>query len=100
MYCLVLSGLNNEVFDSYMLKSLDGVFEADSSEMYIVKRESDGKLMLKSAVATDINYMDQNPVREGYDRIIRCLGFKWDDSLFSKYYVTEVCLYIYYGFNI
>jgi hypothetical protein len=77
-------GLNNEVFDSYHLKSLDGIFEADTADMYIVKRESDGKLMLRSATITDINFLDQNPVRDGYDRIIRCLGFKWDDSLFSN----------------
>lgn len=76
-------GLNNALLDTYQLKSLDAVLEAKLDDVEIVRNGS--KLYLKSAShRNDIFEQDNFAVREPYDRIIRCLGFKFNDTLFSR----------------
>lgn len=85
----IFRAVNNELLDTYQLKSLDGVLEASINEVGIVKTE-DGKLTL-SIRDEDNNLMDQAEedfdnfaMREPYDRIIRCLGFHFDTDIFNK----------------
>lgn len=81
--------INNELLDTYQLKSLDGVLEAAISEVAIVKTP-EGKLMLKvleegsGPEETSESEFDNFAMREPYDRIIRCLGFKFDTDLFNR----------------
>ncbi|XP_045212137.1 FAD-dependent oxidoreductase domain-containing protein 2-like isoform X2 [Mercenaria mercenaria] len=84
-----LRAINNELLDTYQLKSLDGVLEASLSEVSIVK-SPEGKLMLKivedGSVGEEMNEdeMDNFAMREPYDRIIRCLGFVFDTDIFNS----------------
>lgn len=87
--------INNELLDTYQLKSLDGVLEAAISEVAIVKTP-EGRLMLKileegsSPEETSESEFDNFAMREPYDRIIRCLGFKFDTDLFNRWVEFEV----------
>jgi len=76
-------GLNNEILDSYMLKSLDGLLERDIRYFKIV-RLANGKLGLKSTFESSEIGVDNDAFRAGYDKIIRCMGFRWDDSIFNE----------------
>ena len=81
--------INNELLDTYQLKSLDGVLEAALSEVSIVK-SPEGKLMLKilddGSMEDEMSEdeMDNFAMREPYDRIIRCLGFLFDTDIFNR----------------
>ena len=92
--------VNNEVLDTYQLKSLDGLTEVPLEKMKICRRR--GKLNLYLAeplpsVASNVSDQhsttaydrllgnDNYPMREPYDRVISCLGFKFNESLFSRY---------------
>ena len=86
--------MNNALLDTYQLKSLDAVIEAPVEEM-ILNRTADNRLHLD---VRDRTYPDegdglyfQGPggldnfaMRDDYDRVISCLGFKFDDSIFAK----------------
>jgi len=93
--------VNNELLDTYQLKSLDAVLEAPVEGMKI--RRTNGKYFVvvngtelsysrtsnvtgsasMSGGITPVDY-DNFAMREPYDRIIRCLGFKFNESLFSQ----------------
>lgn len=79
--CVCFRAVNNAVLDTYQLKSLDAVLEAPIEEIQVIKRN--GKLYL---VTTDDeeSAIDNFAMREPYDRIIRCLGFNFDSSIFKK----------------
>lgn len=90
-----LRAVNNGILDTYQLKSLDALLEAPIEEIAVI--EKDGKLFVdafdgsgENVVTTDlpISESGQAPdnfaVREPYDRIIRCLGFKFDFSVFDN----------------
>lgn len=86
-----LRAVNNQLLDTYQLKSLDGVVEASISEVKIVKNKKDGKLHLAmkeededSPDPQEIIDFDNFAMREPYDRIIRCLGFKFDEEIFNQ----------------
>jgi len=78
-------GVNNEVLDAYMLKSLDGFVEIDLNQLEVFKCPMDGKLRFRNKTGT--KFPDNHPIREGYDRILVCAGFRWDDSIFDKWVV-------------
>lgn len=84
-----LRAVNNQLLDTYQLKSLDGVLEASINEVKILKK--DGKLHLalveddeEDAVTPAEELFDNFAMREPYDRIIRCLGFKFDEDIFNQ----------------
>jgi len=81
-----LRGVNNAPLDTYQLKSLDAMLEAPLEGLQITRNGSrysvsiaNHTTMYQSAVTHD-NFA----LREPYDRIIRCLGFHFNDSLFSR----------------
>ncbi|PIK47442.1 putative FAD-dependent oxidoreductase domain-containing protein 2 [Apostichopus japonicus] len=94
-----LRAVNNGLLDTYQLKSLDGILEGDVREMMLLK-SPDGKIVLDidntlkfKAPAhmtndsnQDVEYIipDNFPLRESYDRVIRCLGFQFDFSIFEN----------------
>ncbi|XP_041473338.1 FAD-dependent oxidoreductase domain-containing protein 2-like [Lytechinus variegatus] len=85
-----LRAINNGLLDTYMLKSLDGLLEADLSELSILKRE-DGRLQLVPLEHDEMDpssinrvSIDNFALREPYDKVIRCLGFTFDFSIFHN----------------
>ena len=98
VFCRIYRAVNNALLDTYQLKSLDGVFETPIEKMQI--RRQNGKLYVIPASNDYSNDTgdqlstrggsfsmehDNYALREPYDRIIRCLGFKFDESLFNSY---------------
>lgn len=94
--------VNNELLDTYQLKSLDAVLEVPVEKMRFRRRGGkfyvhvDGITLSYSGTAnisshndsmsdgiTAVDY-DNFAMREPYDRIIRCLGFKFNESLFNQ----------------
>ncbi|XP_073429118.1 FAD-dependent oxidoreductase domain-containing protein 2 isoform X10 [Dendrobates tinctorius] len=94
-----LRAINNGLLDTYQLKSLDGLLEGDLSDLALIRDDS-GKLYvthkhyLKSNPANNHtmipdsmllqNNLDNFAAREPYDRVIRCLGWKFDFSIFDR----------------
>jgi len=76
-----LRGVSNEVLDAYQLKSLDTVLEADASK-FTVTKGADGMLHVTSSEG-NLTSRDSSPMRQGYDKVIECVGFQWDDSVFE-----------------
>ncbi|XP_072561092.1 FAD-dependent oxidoreductase domain-containing protein 2 [Paramormyrops kingsleyae] len=113
-----LRAVNNELLDTYQLKSLDGLVEGGLEEIAIVKyspekkasgkekkgdrkdRKGRGQLYLTLAdllqenngngssgitAATLPGYHNDNfSLRQPYDRVIRCLGFRFNFSIFDS----------------
>ncbi|XP_072042919.1 FAD-dependent oxidoreductase domain-containing protein 2-like [Amphiura filiformis] len=88
-----LRAINNGLLDTYMLKSLDGVIEGGDVSNFMVVKRNDGKLVLGLADPEDdhVDIFDLWPklpdnfsLRNPYDKIIKCLGFKFDFDLFDS----------------
>lgn len=84
--------MNNDLLDTYQLKSLDAVLEAPLELIQIVKDE-EKKFRVRTALdqkTADNNSLlsgfDNFAMREPYDRVIRCLGFKFNGSLFGRFF--------------
>lgn len=76
--------VNNGLLDTYQLKSLDGVLEAGLEEVKIVKKDGKLHLQFKEDEEDPIYSIDNFALRDPYDKVIRCLGFTFDKSIFSK----------------
>ncbi|XP_013864360.1 FAD-dependent oxidoreductase domain-containing protein 2 [Austrofundulus limnaeus] len=107
-----LRAVNNELIDTYQLKSLSGLVEAPLEKIVIAerkeqgrrrpdgKKEGRGKLYLTLKKYTlnkndpssgDVTreelpgyHIDNFPMRKPYDRVIRCLGFRFNFSIFDR----------------
>lgn len=102
-----LRAVNNEVLDTYQLKSLDGLVETYLEDIAITKRTEEGKRRPKNKRAklyltlnkyihnvTSVSnvsaeelagfHIDNFSMRKPYDRVIRCLGFKFNFSIFDS----------------
>lgn len=77
---IFLRALNNDILDTYQLKSLDGLMDLDLNLIELLK--IDDKYYL--AKRNDGNILEINS-RIGYDKVIRCLGFKFDYSIFDRF---------------
>lgn len=87
--------INNGLLDTYQLKSLDGLLESDLADLGLVKdREGKFRITLKfyleesnqtaEAVTLPQDDSDNFAMRVAYDRVIRCLGWNFDFSIFNK----------------
>ncbi|PAA76859.1 hypothetical protein BOX15_Mlig025914g2, partial [Macrostomum lignano] len=86
-----LRAVNNELLDTYQLKSLDGLFEFDS--VNIIKNArgelclvNDDEEKLKSPDST----WDTDSRQYCYDLAVRATGFVWDSRPTAKLNVTSV----------
>ncbi|XP_078483409.1 FAD-dependent oxidoreductase domain-containing protein 2-like [Ciona intestinalis] len=86
-----LRALNNGILDTYQLKSLDGLFEGDVSQLILVRSPVDGRLYIEISNTSqstpgkpNVPSIDNDATREGYDRVISCMGFKFDFSIFHS----------------
>lgn len=84
--------VNNALLDTYQLKSLDAVLEAQIEDVDVVKTD-DGRYKVQFSQEGDYqeNLFDNFAMREPYDVVISCLGWTFDDSIFSK---SVVFLYV------
>ncbi|XP_056309457.1 FAD-dependent oxidoreductase domain-containing protein 2 [Danio aesculapii] len=109
-----LRAVNNELLDTYQLKSLDGLVEGRLEDIAIVRREKNGKrraakkrnptstkkneslYLTLTELLDDHNgtnkvtgqnlpgyHTDNFSLRQPYDRVIRCLGFRFNFSIFD-----------------
>ncbi|CDQ67826.1 unnamed protein product [Oncorhynchus mykiss] len=113
-----LRAVNNELLDTYQLKSLDGLVEGGLEDIAIVRngedekkrsgrkkkcrssgKEKRGKLFLTLSELLDssdgknsskvtatnlpVYHNDNFSLRQPYDRVIRCLGFRFNFSIFD-----------------
>ena len=74
-------GVNNELLDSYQLKSLDGVIEGPLSDV-IIEKHDDSRFSVKQKNSSSA---ENFALRQPYDVIIRCLGWKFDKTLFNRW---------------
>uniref|UniRef100_A0A7S0LGM2 Uncharacterized protein n=1 Tax=Coccolithus braarudii TaxID=221442 RepID=A0A7S0LGM2_9EUKA len=78
-----LRSINNNILDTFFLKSLDTVdVEVDLEKLNcsLTKRSLEGK----DEIVFSCDGAKNNPsYREGYDRVIRCLGWVFDDRMFE-----------------
>ncbi|XP_006156574.1 FAD-dependent oxidoreductase domain-containing protein 2 [Tupaia chinensis] len=92
-----LRAINNGLLDTYQLKSLDGLLESDLADLAILKdREGKFHITLKYFLEEDNTNQsadsislpqddnDNFAMRVAYDRVIRCLGWNFDFSIFNK----------------
>jgi hypothetical protein len=80
-----IRALNNDLLDTYQLKSLDGFLDLDLEKISLIKVEDKYYLAELNASLNDPDVQINS--RVGYDKVIRCLGFQFDYSLFSKYFL-------------
>ncbi|KAK9399976.1 FAD-dependent oxidoreductase domain-containing protein 2-like [Crotalus adamanteus] len=91
-----LRAVNNGILDTYQLKSLDGLIEGDLADLVLIK-DRKGKLRITlrfylensnssdpESVTLPQDELDNFATRAPYDRAIRCLGWKFDFSIFNK----------------
>ncbi|KAL3236874.1 hypothetical protein MRX96_022129 [Rhipicephalus microplus] len=67
------------LLDNYQLKSLDGLLEANLNILQLVRTQS-GRFALQLRNDTSFNYA---PPDNEYDVVVRCLGFTYNDNMFS-----------------
>ncbi|XP_061702872.1 FAD-dependent oxidoreductase domain-containing protein 2 isoform X2 [Syngnathoides biaculeatus] len=105
-----LRAVNNELIDTYQLKSLDGLVEATLERIVIVQQKEDARSKSSKAkkpqLYVTINkyiqnqsekntsdvaaeellgyHIDNFSLRKPYDRVIRCLGFRFNFSIFDS----------------
>ncbi|XP_033739735.1 FAD-dependent oxidoreductase domain-containing protein 2-like [Pecten maximus] len=76
--------VNNGLLDTYQLKSLDGLLEFSNISAFRVVSEG-GKLFLRDReIMSAMHPFDNDPLNTPYDKIIRCLGFMFDKSIFNS----------------
>ncbi|OWF56517.1 FAD-dependent oxidoreductase domain-containing protein 2 [Mizuhopecten yessoensis] len=79
-----IRAVNNGLLDTYQLKSLDGLMEFNNVSAFRVVAEG-GKLFLRDRSNTSMLHpYDNDPLNTPYDKIIRCLGFTFDKSIFNN----------------
>ncbi|XP_005100558.2 FAD-dependent oxidoreductase domain-containing protein 2 [Aplysia californica] len=83
-----LRAVNNELLDTYQLKSLDGLLESSLSHMVLVKRDDKIHFTYKANDFTPDRF-DNIALREPYDVVIRALGFTFDDTVFNQTAVSR-----------
>lgn len=79
------------VFDTYHLKSMEGIFELGDSQVNFKPTEG-GKvrLVLDDDDENKNEQLDNNPFfRVAYDKVIRCMGFTFDTDPFAKWVPAE-----------
>ncbi|KAJ3601140.1 hypothetical protein NHX12_032113 [Muraenolepis orangiensis] len=75
-----LRAVNNELLDTYQLKSLDGLSEGSLDDIAI-EAGNDSRV---AAAQLPAYHYDNFPLRQPYDRVITCLGFTFNFSIFDS----------------
>ena len=72
-----LRAVNNNLLDTYQLKSQNAVLDVDISD---IKKTEDGKF----AVTVKYAHAEDEVEILSYDKILLCTGFRFDNSIFHK----------------
>ncbi|XP_012939152.1 FAD-dependent oxidoreductase domain-containing protein 2 [Aplysia californica] len=83
-----LRAVNNELLDTYQLKSLDAVLETDLDDLALIKRGDKIYFSYKDEDFLPTRF-DNSALRDPYDIVIRALGFKFDDTIFNNTRITR-----------
>lgn len=107
---LFFRAVNNDILDTYQLKSLDGLAEFRLDKIAITRLKEQGTKKSGTAIkeklyvsikkfikdekeknSSDVTgeelagyYVDNFSMRKPYDRVIRCLGFRFNFSIFER----------------
>ena len=76
--------LNNEILDTYQLKSLDALLELDLLQYELHRRNDDGRFQLIRKLPRQTTTNEEREQTTSYDQVIRCLGFKFDTSIWHR----------------
>lgn len=76
-----LRGVNNQILDTYQLKSLDALMEADADQGMMYKKVK-GQLYAVKEGSQDMD-VDVEHDHGPYDKIINCLGFQFDQDIYN-----------------
>ena len=76
--------MSNQVVDTYQLKSLDGFLDIDLSTVKLTKINDKYYWSQLSGKNQTDELKDKITGRIGYDKVIRCLGFKFDFDIFDN----------------
>ncbi len=79
-----LRAVNNNFLDTYQLKTQNGVLDATVRRI----ERRDGKLVATMAYT----HAEGETEEIAYDRIVVCTGFRFDDSIFAKDTLPELCI--------
>jgi thioredoxin reductase len=90
-----LRSINNEIMDSHLLKSLDGVLylrnwlldvpdEKRDFNMLKIVRGANGRKYIHINGDDNANKYDNFLISQGYDHILACLGFWWTPEVFAN----------------
>ncbi|XP_066563495.1 FAD-dependent oxidoreductase domain-containing protein 2 isoform X2 [Amia ocellicauda] len=89
-----LRAVNTELLDTYQLKSLDGLVDGSVEQLALV-RDARGRLHVTlaellrlhgndSAATRAAHHHDNFSLRRPFDRVVRCLGFRFNSSIFHS----------------
>lgn len=86
--------MNNDILDTYQLKSLDGFLDIDLRQARLEFHDGKYYLMPNQEYLDKIGAPKHNStlfqpfapefMKVSYDKVVRCLGFKFDFSVFNK----------------
>lgn len=91
-FLFINRAVNNELLDTYQLKSLDGLLEYDINDYKVVRQGGHLYLRENPPPGSQWEEYDNDPLLTPYDKIIRCLGFQFDSSIFRKYDGSLLCV--------
>ncbi|MCA9690748.1 MAG: NAD(P)-binding domain-containing protein [Myxococcales bacterium] len=69
--------VNNNFFDTYHLKSQNAAIDGN---VHRISRDDDGRLVVEFASI----HVENETERIRYDHVLRCTGFRFDDSMFDE----------------
>ena len=83
IFCAIpnFRAVNNNLLDTYQLKSLDGVLEGSLDSMAFKRDSETGNIHLSLHKDPTI---DNFALRDSYHIVLRCLGFKFDMDIFNE----------------
>lgn len=110
-FLLFFRAVNNDLIDTYQLKSLDGLVEnsmedlaiiqqggqklSDKKRFYLLSRylyehlkEKNGTLSMKDVLQKHEKEREMYFWQKPYNRVIRCTGFRFNFSIFDRYCST------------
>ncbi|GFN81983.1 FAD-dependent oxidoreductase domain-containing protein 2 [Plakobranchus ocellatus] len=79
-----LRAVNNNLLDTYQLKSLDGLVESRLEDMMLEEKNGKIYFTLNPEKQSLEEKFDNFAFREPYDVVVRALGFKFDASVFAN----------------
>lgn len=81
-----LRAVNNNVLETYLLKSQNGLIDGQIEE---IKKREDGKFIVTFVYTRAADLSKATVV---YDRVLACMGWRFDDSFFDETLKPSMCI--------